>query len=57
MTNSGTETVEAAIKLARSHTGRTQFIGFLGGFHGRTMGVDLHLQRAKKFIVMASFLL
>lgn len=38
LTNSGTESVEAAIKLARHHTGRTQFIGFLGGFHGRTMG-------------------
>lgn len=38
MTNSGTESVEAAIKLARHHTGRTEFIGFLGGFHGRTMG-------------------
>ena len=38
MTNSGTESVEAAIKLARYHTGRTEFIGFLGGFHGRTMG-------------------
>ncbi len=38
MTNSGTESVEAAIKLARYHTGRTQFIGFLGAFHGRTMG-------------------
>lgn len=38
MTNSGTESVEAAIKLARFHTGRTQFIGFLGGFHGRTLG-------------------
>lgn len=38
MTNSGTESVEAAIKLARQYTGRTQFIGFLGGFHGRTMG-------------------
>ncbi len=38
MTNSGTEAVEAAIKLARYHTGRSQFIGFLGGFHGRTMG-------------------
>jgi len=37
-TNSGTESVEAAIKLARLHTGRSQFIGFLGGFHGRTMG-------------------
>ncbi len=38
MTNSGTEAVEAAIKLARYHTRRTEFIGFLGGFHGRTMG-------------------
>jgi 4-aminobutyrate aminotransferase len=38
MTNSGTESVEAAIKLARYHSGRTEFIGFLGGFHGRTMG-------------------
>jgi 4-aminobutyrate aminotransferase len=38
MTNSGTESVEAAIKLARHSTGRSQFIGFLGGFHGRSMG-------------------
>ncbi len=38
MTNSGTESVEAAIKLARHYTGRSQFIGFLGGFHGRTLG-------------------
>lgn len=38
MTNSGTESVEAAIKLARYSSGRSQFIGFLGGFHGRTMG-------------------
>ena len=37
-TNSGTESVEAAIKLARLHTGRSQFIGFFGAFHGRTMG-------------------
>jgi len=38
MTNSGTESVEAAIKLARHSTGRSQFIAFLGAFHGRTMG-------------------
>jgi 4-aminobutyrate aminotransferase len=38
MTNSGTESVEAAIKLARYHTKRSQFIGFLGAFHGRTLG-------------------
>jgi 4-aminobutyrate aminotransferase len=35
---SGPETVEAALKLARYVTGRPRFIGFLGGFHGRTMG-------------------
>jgi len=35
---SGTESVEAALKLARHFTGRPRFIGFLGGFHGRTMG-------------------
>jgi len=38
MTNSGTESVETAIKLARYHTGRTNFIGFTGAFHGRTLG-------------------
>ncbi len=36
--NSGTEANEAAIKLARYHTGRSQFIAFVGAFHGRTMG-------------------
>ncbi|HEX2697698.1 MAG TPA: acetyl ornithine aminotransferase family protein [Anaerolineales bacterium] len=36
--NSGTEAVESAIKLARFHTKRTNFIGFTGAFHGRTMG-------------------
>jgi 4-aminobutyrate aminotransferase len=35
---SGTEAVEGALKLARYATGRSRFIGFLGGFHGRTMG-------------------
>jgi 4-aminobutyrate aminotransferase len=35
---SGTESVEAALKLARYVTRRGRFIGFLGGFHGRTMG-------------------
>ena len=37
-TQSGTESVEGAIKLARHVTGRSRFIGFLGSFHGRTMG-------------------
>jgi 4-aminobutyrate aminotransferase len=38
LTNSGTEAVEAAIKLARHHTGRSQLIAFRGGFHGRSLG-------------------
>jgi 4-aminobutyrate aminotransferase len=38
LTNSGTEAIETAIKLARYHTGRSNFIGFTGAFHGRTMG-------------------
>ena len=37
-TNSGAESVEAAIKLARHHTGRQHLIAFFGAFHGRTMG-------------------
>ncbi|HVO42948.1 MAG TPA: acetyl ornithine aminotransferase family protein [Aggregatilineales bacterium] len=37
-TNSGTESNEAAIKLARHHTGRPRFIAFLRSFHGRTLG-------------------
>jgi 4-aminobutyrate aminotransferase len=36
--NSGTEAIEAAMKLARFHTRRHRFIAFLGGFHGRTFG-------------------
>jgi 4-aminobutyrate aminotransferase len=38
LTNSGTESVETAIKLAKYHTKRHNFIGFFGAFHGRTMG-------------------
>lgn len=36
--NSGTEAVEAAVKLARLHTGRQLFIAFHGAFHGRSIG-------------------
>ena len=36
--NSGTEAVEAAIKLARYHTRRDKIIAFHGCFHGRTLG-------------------
>ncbi len=38
LTNSGTEAVEGAMKLARYHTHRPGIIAFEGAFHGRTMG-------------------
>jgi 4-aminobutyrate aminotransferase len=37
-TNSGAEAIEAALKLARFHTGRSRAVAFFGGFHGRTYG-------------------
>lgn len=36
--NSGTEGIEAAIKLARHHTGRPYLLAFTGAFHGRSLG-------------------
>jgi 4-aminobutyrate aminotransferase len=36
--NSGSEAIEACLKLSRYATGRQNIIAFLGGFHGRTMG-------------------
>jgi 4-aminobutyrate aminotransferase len=38
LTNSGTEAVEGAIKLARFHTRRNYLLAFTGAFHGRTTG-------------------
>jgi acetylornithine/LysW-gamma-L-lysine aminotransferase len=38
LSNSGTEAVEAGIKIARSATGRTKVVAAMRGFHGRTMG-------------------
>jgi 4-aminobutyrate aminotransferase len=38
LSNSGTEAVEGAMKLARHATGRSAFIAFKGSFHGRTYG-------------------
>jgi 4-aminobutyrate aminotransferase len=37
-TNSGAEALEAALKLARFHTGRSRVVAFFGAFHGRTYG-------------------
>ena len=38
LANSGAETVEAALKMARWYTGRQNIIAFFGAFHGRTLG-------------------
>jgi 4-aminobutyrate aminotransferase-like enzyme len=36
--SSGAEAVESALRLAKSHTGKHEFVSFWGGFHGKTMG-------------------
>ena len=38
LSNSGTEAVEAAVKIARSATGRPKIVAMMRGFHGRTLG-------------------
>ncbi len=45
--NSGTESVEAALKLSRWHTRRNRVIAFFGSFHGRTYG-SMSLSGSKK---------
>ncbi len=48
LTNSGTEAVEAALKLARRVTGRQYLLAFFGAFHGRSYGsVTLTASNAK----------
>ena len=48
LTNSGTEAVEGAIKLARYATGRQNIIAMIGSFHGRSLGsVSLTASKAK----------
>jgi 4-aminobutyrate aminotransferase-like enzyme len=37
--SSGAEAVEAALRLAKSYTGKNEFLGFWHGFHGKTLGV------------------
>ena len=38
LSNSGAESVECAIKVARKYTGKPEIIALMGGFHGKTMG-------------------
>jgi len=46
--NSGTESVEGALKMARKVTGKKKFLAFEGAFHGRTMG-SLSVTHKEKF--------
>jgi acetylornithine/LysW-gamma-L-lysine aminotransferase len=48
LSNSGAESVECAIKLARKATGKTEIIGAMGAYHGKTMGA-LSLTWDKKY--------
>ena len=47
--NSGSEAVEAAVRLARQATGRPNVIAFHGGFHGRTVGAASLTSSGTKF--------
>jgi 4-aminobutyrate aminotransferase len=47
--NSGSEAVEAAVRLARHATGRQNIVVFHGGFHGRTMGAAALTTAGTKF--------
>lgn len=46
-TNSGTEAIEGAVKLAHRATGRAKFVSTHGAFHGRTLGA-LHVIGTEK---------
>jgi 4-aminobutyrate aminotransferase len=57
LSNSGTEAVEGAIKLARHSTGRPAIIAFFGAFHGRTYGgLSLTASKAVQRAGFAPFL-
>ncbi|MFM9372024.1 aspartate aminotransferase family protein [Streptomyces sp. Da 82-17] len=47
--NSGSEAVEAAMRLAKQATGRPNIVAFQGGFHGRTMAAASMTTSATKF--------
>ena len=57
LTNSGTEAVEAAIKLVRNSTRRPALVAFTGSFHGRTYGaMSLTASKARQREGMGPFL-
>lgn len=53
LTNSGTESVEACLKMAMLATGRHHFVGTVGGFHGKSLG---SLGGTSKAVFRAPFL-
>lgn len=55
--NSGSEAVEAAVRLARNYTGRQNVIAFQGSFHGRTLGAASLTTSNKRFRGTSSGLL
>src|SRR5690242_2165613 len=57
LSNSGTEAVDGAIKLARHSTGRPAIIAFSGAFHGRTFcGLSLTASKSIQLEGFAPFL-
>ena len=57
LSNSGTESIEAALKISRWSTERKLFLGFIGAFHGRTYGsmsliASKKVQRSRLFPTM-----
>jgi 4-aminobutyrate aminotransferase len=57
LTNSGTEAIEGAIKLARYHTRRPALVAFQGAFHGRSYGaMSLTSSKAKQHKHFGPFL-
>ena len=55
--NSGTEAVEAALKLARKFTKKSEFISLMGSFHGRTIGsISITGQSSKKKYDMGPYM-
>jgi len=55
--NSGSEAVEASVRLARNYTGRQNIITFQGSFHGRTLGAASLTTSNKRFRATSSGLM
>ena len=57
LTNSGTEAIEGAIKLAKKATGREELISAFNSYHGSTHGsLSLQVQVIKRWVMAPCFL-